>query len=881
MTQSRSPSSKLPGSLSSGDRLGPYEVQGLLGAGGMGEVYRAHDPRLGRDVALKVLRRHRARQEDVERFGREARAAGGLSHPNIVAVHDVGTEGNVPYVVTELLEGHTLRSRLDHGPLPLRKAVDWGIQIAQALDAAHAKNIWHCDVKPANVFITRGGQVKLLDFGIARLGQRTMVGPDDPTGEVSRETKGLGTAGYMAPEQILSKPVDGRADVFALGVVLYEMFTGARAFKRETDVETLTAVLRVDPVDPAVVNKGLPPMAAAIVRRCLEKDPEERFQSARDLAFSLHQLQDSSTGSPEVVPGPPPLLRRIVWPLLAVALAAVAFWVGSSAPPLDVSFTPVTFTSGVAISGARFTSDGGAVVYSQARQGTDAEVWSVLVPSNGSPPNSQPERLDYDQGTDLLAAGPNGAVALLMDRQFLYGERFWGRLTTVVGAGSPTAVYDQIEGADFGPGDMLAVVRSSGPDGPNALELGRLGRRAWEALHTTPGALRFPRVSPNGRWIAFVEDADSVGTGGTVSVISVDDRVPQPLSERYRSVRGLAWTADSREIWFAADNEPANRALRAVDLDGRERLIQRIAGSLTLWDIDGDGRVLITRDEERRSTRGIPPGETIETDFAWYDETGVAGATPNGAVMLFRDRTGLFTVPTDGSRDPMRVDAPQDLFADAIRRDGSFILATQPASEDGGPKLLMLPTEFGAVEELGASDFSAYLGALFFPVSDRILFNAAKPDQPMRAYVQSVADRARPWPITAENAGAVLAISPDEQEVATVGTEDGIAIWPVDVEPDRAPEPSRWVLGSQKDDRPVAFSDDGQSLFVFRREVPAPVYRVDIATGRGREEPVMRIPQDVTGVYSVHELWIRSDGQAYFYSYQTRLSQLYVVRGLR
>ena len=294
MSKSSHESPNAPLSLSRGDRLGPFTIVGLLGAGGMGEVYRAHDPRLDRDVAIKILRR----PVDVQHLAllsHEARAVGTLNHPNIVSVYDVVTEGGVPYVVTELLEGETLRARLDRGRVPFRRAVDYGIQVAQALDAAHTRGIWHRDIKPGNAFITSDGRVKLLDFGLAKLTERVSEAPSqDTTQESTHRLEICGTAGYMSPEQVLGQPIDGRTDIFALGAVLYEMFTGARAFHKASTVQTMTAVLQDDPVDPATLNAQLPATAAAIVRRCLEKDREHRFQSARDLVFSLQQLRDGS-----------------------------------------------------------------------------------------------------------------------------------------------------------------------------------------------------------------------------------------------------------------------------------------------------------------------------------------------------------------------------------------------------------------------------------------------------------------------------------------------------------------------------------------------------------------------------------------------------------
>ena len=288
-----SPHPSLP--VSPGSRLGPYQVIELLGTGGMGEVYRAHDSRLGRDVAVKILRRTANDPESVTRFSREARAAGGLNHPHIVTVFDVGTADGVPYLVTEVLEGETLRARLDRGALPYRKAVEHGMEMAQALDAAHGRGIWHRDVKPANAFITSSGRIKLLDFGVAKLSeQEARAESQTQTVDETRPGEIRGTAGYMSPEQILGRPVDHRTDIFALGAVLYEMFTGARAFHRPTSVQTMTAVLQDDPADPCTVNPRLPAAAAAIVLRCLEKNKEERFQSARDQAFALHQLRDST-----------------------------------------------------------------------------------------------------------------------------------------------------------------------------------------------------------------------------------------------------------------------------------------------------------------------------------------------------------------------------------------------------------------------------------------------------------------------------------------------------------------------------------------------------------------------------------------------------------
>ncbi len=337
--------------LPPGTRLGPYIVSTSLGAGGMGEVYRAHDTRLGRDVAVKILPPSLARDTDrLGRFEREARAIAALSHPNIVAVFDTGTgevlgvpdvAPTVTYVVMELLTGETLASRLSNGPMPPRKAAEIAGRIARGLSAAHDKGIVHRDLKPDNVFLTTDGQVKLLDFGLARHAD----GPATTTTTVVTDAGTvLGTASYMSPEQVRGEPADGRADIFSLGAVLYEMLTGQRPFSAETAAETMTAILRADP--PAFRDAGaVPPALQRIVMHCLEKRVEERFQSASDVAFALDALSGSTPYSVERSDAPAPRVRftteRLAWLAVALALATVAFWLVATRPAPTVTVAPV------------------------------------------------------------------------------------------------------------------------------------------------------------------------------------------------------------------------------------------------------------------------------------------------------------------------------------------------------------------------------------------------------------------------------------------------------------------------------------------------------------------------------------------------------------
>ncbi len=308
--------------LASGDRLGPYRVDSALGAGGMGEVYRAVDTRLGRPVAVKVLSGRRAHDPDrLQRFEEEARLVAGLSHANVLALHDVGSQDGVDYAVFELLEGQTLRQRLDGGPVPVSKAVDYGVQICQGLAAVHARGIVHRDLKPDNIFLTRSGQLKILDFGLAKLGPRGLGFPAGGSHARTPTEPGLlvGTCGYMAPEQARGRPADPRSDIFSVGAVLYEMLSGHRAFTGQTPADTLAALLTQDPPEISAISRPIPRALERVVRRCLERNPEERFQSARDVAFGLQAVFEVGK------PSPPRHAGSLTLPCALLALAGLAY----------------------------------------------------------------------------------------------------------------------------------------------------------------------------------------------------------------------------------------------------------------------------------------------------------------------------------------------------------------------------------------------------------------------------------------------------------------------------------------------------------------------------------------------------------------------------
>src|SRR5580704_16227482 len=441
--------------LSAGTRLGPYEILAPSGAGGMGEVDRAHVSRLGREVALKILPAAFASDPDrVRRFEQEGRAAAALNHPNIVVIYDAGSEGDVFYVATELLEGETLRERLAQHALPVRKAIDYAIQIARGLAAAHAKGITYRDLKPENLFITKDGLVKILDFGLAKQAGLKATGahPTELATQPIETNPGmvLGTAGYMSPEQVRGQVADARSDLFSLGVVLYEMVSGKRAFSGDSSVEVMNAILKQEPPD---LDAALPPVLDRMIRRCLEKKPEERFQSALDLAFALESISGTSSGIQRIPEKP---ARRYAWLIALVVgacLLAGAFVAGlrrSQAP--SPSFQRVTFRRGIVDNG-RFANGGRTIAYSASWDGNPFRVYSTQAE------NPESRDLGIVNG-HLLAVSSSGEMALAVNPDIVYS--LTGTLVRApISGGSPREVADDIASADWtSDGTRLAVVRA-------------------------------------------------------------------------------------------------------------------------------------------------------------------------------------------------------------------------------------------------------------------------------------------------------------------------------------------------------------------------------------------------------------------------------------
>src|SRR5438132_9685393 len=511
----------------------------------MGVVYRARDTRLGRDVAVKVLAEGFAgKGEFVRRFEVEARAAGVLNHPNIVAIHDIGIWRNGPYLVSELLEGETLReAQAKDSPFPVRKVIDFGLQIAHGLAAAHEKGIVHRDLKPENLFLTRDGQLKILDFGLARLIE-PVGGPAHSESTIRSLKLGnatlpgtvMGTVGYMAPEQARGQPADHRADIFAAGSILYELLADHPAFQGGSGADVLSAIVSQEaPALPAEVPPGL----ERVIRHCLAKNPEERFQSAGDLAFELETVKETiaSAPAPRVAP-PRPRIRPlpVAGALLAALALSIAAWMaGRRAAGLgQPAVEPITFRRGT-VSAARFGPEG--IAYAAAWQGGPRQIFADRRP--------EPKMLLVG---DLLSVSPKGELLVLQNRHDLEGEPAGTllRVSPAAAGDAPRQLLEDVEAADWAPdGESLAVVRRAG--GRSRLEYppGRI-------LYETDGAIGDPRVSRDGKEVACVDRSRRGSSSGAIALVDAEGGARNLLTAQWAAARGLAWSPSGKEVWFTA-----------------------------------------------------------------------------------------------------------------------------------------------------------------------------------------------------------------------------------------------------------------------------------------------------------------------------------------
>jgi eukaryotic-like serine/threonine-protein kinase len=848
-----------------GQRIGHYRVLEKIGAGGMGEVFRARDERLDRDVALKLIRpASSGNQDHLRRFEQEARAAAALNHPNILAIFDVGFEGAMPYIVSELLQGKTLRERLNEGAIPIRQASAYALQIAQGLVAAHERHIVHRDLKPENLFLTHDSRIKILDFGVAKL--QAAVEEKRAIENLTTVTKQgavIGTVAYMSPEQLRAKTVDHRSDIFSFGAILYEMLTGRRAFRGETDVDTMTAVLREEPPASNLEGAAVPSAYQNIVRHCLEKEPENRFQSAKDLAFALQALSGSS---PVKTLGYERRLRKAslfgwgVAAVMAVAIAVLAATQLLRAPAPTPSYNRLTFEDGT-IYAARFAPDGESIVYAASWNDRPIRLFSTV----GNSLLSQPLALT---DANLLGISRKNELALV-----LHGIHN-GQMETVNGmlarapiaGGSPRELVSDVRWADWDPAGKLAVVH-------NVQGHSRLEYPIGKVLYESGGWISNIRFSPQGDKIAFMDHPALWDTRGVVSVVDGAGQV-RTLSREWDCERGLAWRPDGKEIWFSATEKGNNTNLMAVDLSGKLRIVLDLPSSLNLEDIAADGRALITLNSRRLDMAYTTLGQSRDVDLSYHDANSVRAISNDGQFVVFEDSSeaagpgyAVLLRKVDGSL-PIRLGEGS---AGGISPDGKWAISISTTSSK--PQVTLLPTGPGQARTIDVSGLQHVQNgfARFLPNGKNFAVNGNRPGQATRCYLVDVATgQARPTSPEGVTCGT---FSPDGQFM-TGSADGGTVIYSLRGDSKRA------IPKLNADFTPIEWSSNGSVLYGYHfGEFPGKIYKVEIATGK---ETLLKqlTPGVPAGVVLVAPIIASRDGKRFAYSYNQTLSVLYVVSGL-
>ena len=818
--------------LSPGSRLGPYEILAPLGAGGMGEVYRARDERLRRDVAVKVLSSDLTGDADRrKRFEQEARAVSALSHPNIVTIHDIGESGETMFIAMELVEGRTLREIQGDGPLSNKRLLDIGHQIADGLAKAHAAGIVHRDLKPENIMVSRDGIAKILDFGLVKLLPRE-DGLGDESATAVQETRPgtvLGTVGYMSPEQASGRPADFRSDQFSLGSILYELAAGKRAFQRATSAETLTAIIREDAEPLGKLNANVPAPLRWVIERLLAKEADGRYASTRDLASDLKNIREhlSEASLPGDMSGaavvgraaPSPVARRRAWVPVAGMLAAVVAGLaagialerrlGNAAPP---SYQQITFGSGT-IRSARFAPDGQTIAYTAAWNGSPLKLFL----KHPSSPDSLPLELP---SANLLGISPSGEMAIALDCRSNHPGVCAGTLArAALTGGAPRGVAEDVQEADWAAdGERFVVVRDMGGKSRIEFPIGKV-------LYETSGHVSYARLSPKGDRIAFLDHPFPLDDAGTVAVIDMAGK-KTTLTGKWASEHGLAWSPSGSEVWFTATEAGANRSLYAVTLGGKLRVLTP------------DGSMML------------------------FDEEGEAGGANYTVFIRKADKSPVVRL---GEGNAL-----------GLSPDGKWALAILP--QPNSP-MTLLPTGTGEHREMPLAGLSPEQAATWLPDSRAVIFAASEPGHGLKLYFQAL-DGTKPRAVTPEGVSTALpgfAVTNDGKWVAALGPDHQGHLYPLDP----AGGSPRPLPGITEGEYPLRFSPDDRAVYLWKRgEVPARVTRLDVASGK-RETWKELLPADPSGVERISNVLVSPDAKSYAYCYARLLSDLFVVEGLR
>ena len=818
----------------------------------MGDVFRASDGRLGRDVAIKVLPAAVANDTDrLRRFEIEARTVAALSHPNILSVFDTGVFEGSPYIVTELLEGETLRQKLDHRPVAPRRAIEWGLATARGLAAAHAKGIIHRDIKPENLLITKDGRLKILDFGLAKQLPAASSTESQTTALFSSPGAVMGTPAYMSPEQVRGEALGAGSDLFSLGCVLYEMLAGRRPFLGDTAMDVMSAILREEPPE----FTAQPPALASIIRRCLEKDREVRFHSAADLAFALEALSNPSVASsPDVSASPGTRKSRAgIYGILAVVSVVASILAGwwwlsrkQSAVRTPV-FERLTFQTG-SIDRARFGADGKTFVYSADWRGSKNGVYSTVLGNPESRPLALPE------GVKLASVSSTGDLALLKGG-VLSRARMDGT--------APRDVATDIEDADWSPdGSELAVIRNLHPGFQIEYPLGRtIAKVGWSPTI---------RVSPKGDRIALlrVNKGDDV-----ISTLNLQGQFTDLVPGLIASMQDqFCWSPDGREVWFIASSGGTSfDTLKAVTLSGKVRELYQFPGaSVNIDSATSDGRVLLRIHHLTRQLMANTAEQGGERDLTWLDAPELADLSPDGNTVLFSNtgqsgssRYGIYIRSTDGS-PAVRL---SDGLGELLSPDFKWVTATIPSGQQ-----VLIPTGAGEQQTLSFPGLTGARIRAFLPDGTGYVVSGFETKKRLRIYTYSLALH-QLQPVSPEGldcSANELFVSPDGSLLVFSASSHATIL------PLKGGEPRRVDL--EPPDRLAGFTADSHAVFVLHKggHTPAAIYRVALATGTRTLLRELVMPEG----YSIDSLRITPDGRRYALMRSSKLSELYMAEGI-
>ena len=832
-----------------------YRIERELGQGGMATVYLAEDLRHDRKVAIKVLRPELAAVIGAERFLREIKTIATLQHPHILGLIDSGEANGTAWYVMPFVEGESLRDRLRREKqLPIADALRLATEVAAALDYAHRHGVIHRDIKPENILL-HDGSALVADFGIA-------LAVSSAGGNRMTETgMSLGTPHYMSPEQAMGeREITVRSDVYALGCVTYEMLTGDPPFIGSTAQAIIAKVMTEKPAGIRRQRERVPDEVEDAVLTALEKLPADRFATAAEFAAALNghaagAVSRSSLRPRASAPQRPTTLIAGAVALLALGALAGA-WLAGHRTPASVVFLQRTFRS-EAIYNARFAPDGRTVVFSSAAETSAPSVFVV------SPDYPQAKPLILS-GTHLLGVSSKGELAVLVRAEFLRHRLFQGTLARVpLGGGAPREVLDSVREADWSPdGSELAIIHDV--NGRDRLEF-PIGTVVYEGS----GYLSDPRVSPDGRHLAFADHPYRWDDRGTVKIV---DRAGKALAvtRDYQAIEGVAWRPRGDEVLFSSyDSSGFN--VRAMKLDGKQRVAVTGAGNLTTQDISRSGQLLLTRDDAPYRLMLRPPGAARELDVSWLDASIGPKLSRDGSLLAFTD--GGFDAnvyydvmlrKTEGG-EAARLGQGQ---AAGFSPDDKWVLAfvsTVPA------RLVLYPTRTGAERRIPIDSFEGIGSADWFPDGRSILFCGNRAGEASRCWVQPV-EGGKARAVTPEGTDRGI-VSPDGREIVAFSQALGYRRYPA------AGGSGREIPGLSPEDRIAQWSSDGRALVVGSATSPT-LDRVDLATGR--REPLVTLGTEPPGPRSRPVFFTTADDpRVYAYVAATYVSQIFTVDGVR